>query len=183
MAQHGVVLDNNSTYNLSTKDTTYNLSFGMSINRGDSPGGSGNYELLRNKPQINGVTLLGNVLLPDLGLRAVYYGTTQDWNSQVMLESEAGVVYIYSDYKTIIKDGQEVTIPSVKIGDGTSYLIDLPFVSEVNLDAISDLTDQLLDHINDATVHVTQAEKTFWNNKVTTQLMIDDPENLILTKL
>ena len=40
-----------------------------------------------------------------------------------------------------------------------AYVQDLPFVNE-------DLRDKILEHINNPEIHVTMAEKLFWNNKI-----------------
>ena len=56
---------------------------------------------------------------------------TAYWDSQPTLVSLQDVLYVYSDY-------------GIKIGDGTTYLADLPFYS----------------------VWVTESEKTYWNDKV-----------------
>ena len=49
-------------------------------------------------------------------------------------------------------------IPAVKIGDGLAYLIDLPFIDAS--------VTRLMEHINNTQIHITQAEREFWNNKV-----------------
>lgn len=78
--------------------------------------------------------------------------TTEGWNSLTGYISEEGVVYIYSDYKQN-EDGENV--PGFKVGDGLAYLADLPF------------SDDLMErHIRNQDIHVTLAEKQFWNNKV-----------------
>lgn len=79
----------------------------------------------------------------------------------------AGEVIVYNDYKTKTYEVEEygeivtktVLIPNVKIGDGNSYVQDLPFVD-------TDLRDTLMEHINNQELHTTLQEKTFWNNKI-----------------
>jgi hypothetical protein len=66
-------------------------------------------------------------------------------------------------------------IAGLKIGDGTSYLIDLPFVTDK-------MASILLNHIGDNSAHLTDAEREFWNNKITCYLDHNDLENLILSK-
>lgn len=76
-----------------------------------------------------GVALLWSKIKQIVNKNLVYYSkTTQEWNSDVFLISEQNVLYIYTDYKTIIKNNQEIFIPGLKIGDGKTYLIDLPFI-------------------------------------------------------
>lgn len=107
----------------------------------------------------------------EVNLRHIYYDTKDNWNSQIALISERGAVYIYSDqFET---DG--VVIPGIKIGDGSAYLIDIPFISQ-------NLADRLLAHIEDSSVHVSSNDREFWNNKVTAFSDTSDPENLVLTK-
>lgn len=61
----------------------------------------------------------------------IYYSKTKnEWDSDKFLISEKNVIYIYSDYKIIEKQGKEVIFPGIKIGDGISYLIDLPFLDD-----------------------------------------------------
>ena len=55
----------------------------------------------------------------------IYSGTSAYWAAQPELTSEDKAIYIYTDYDT--KDGED--IPALKIGDGTSYVVDLPFTA------------------------------------------------------
>lgn len=132
------------------------------------------YNNLENKPSINGSTIQGAVSLEQLGLRGVLYNTKENWNSQPSLMSKEGTIYIYSNYGTIVIDGITKNVPGIKIGDGTSYLIDMPFVN-------SDFTEQLMAHINNTIVHVTPSEKTFWNNKSSAFLDTTEGETLVLS--
>lgn len=108
----------------------------------------------------------------------IYYSkTTQQWNSDISFISQKNVLYLYMDYKTIEKDGSEVFIPGLKIGDGTTYLVDLPFLNDV-----SDFNQQILDHINNLSIHVSAADRIFWNNKLNLSQLQLDNENLILNR-
>ena len=102
-------------------------------------------------------------------------GTTAEWNSQPQFIPDDGMIIVYTDKRQTTKDGQIINIPKIKIGDGNAHCVDLPFIDD-------DLFNIIHNHINDSTIHVTQGEKDFWNNKVTT---IDNliEENLILTRL
>lgn len=57
----------------------------------------------------------------------IYYSNTAGWDGQPSLIAERGAIYVYSDHRTAVIDGNTVTIPGMKIGDGSTYLIDLPF--------------------------------------------------------
>ena len=89
------------------------------------------YNRLINKPIINSVVIQGALTAEDLGLGRVYYDTTAAWDAQPTLVAERSVIYIYSD-ATWHDDGNgnQIPIAGLKIGDGTSYLIDMPFVSD-----------------------------------------------------
>ena len=102
--------------------------------------------------------------------------TTSNWNSAGGFIPLAGEVIIYTDYQTktwtVEEYGETVTktanIPGIKIGDGRAYVQDLPFVDE-------ELREKLMNHINNMDIHVTLADKEFWNNKVN----IDDSDELV----
>ena len=89
--------------------------------------------------------------------------TTANWNAARGFRPLAGEVIIYTDYQSYSTEeyGETVTkyIPGIKIGDGSTYVQDLPFVDK-------DLRDKLMAHINNMDIHVTLAEKAFWNNKL-----------------
>lgn len=134
------------------------------------------YNSLVHKPSINSVTLQGALTAEDLGLGSVYYDTKVHWDLQPNLVTERSAIYIYSDYQRMVdRNGNVVEIAGIKIGDGASYLIDMPFVTEATSTAI-------INHIANSEVHVTSEEKTFWNNKVSSYLDSGDLENLVLSK-
>ena len=81
----------------------------------------------------------------------IYFDTTSNWNAQAQLISEANAIYIYTD----AYQSNSTNIPCIKIGDGLAYLIDMPFISKLEID-----------HRNNTDIHITSAERTFWNNKV-----------------
>ena len=96
----------------------------------------------------------------------VHINTTAVWNSAPQLIATSKHIYVYSDY---YEDN-----PGIKIGDGTTYLIDLPFVEGND--------ERFLEHIRNMIVHVTAEERSFWNNKVTCYISPVDPERVIFTK-
>lgn len=97
--------------------------------------------------------------------------TTEGWNNQTLLISEARTIYVYTDYQTETDaEGNVKNVPGIKIGDGKAYLIDLPF------------TDALMvQHMSDLDIHVTPEEKAFWNNKVRTYYSSIEEDTLIFT--
>ena len=104
---------------------------------------------------------------------SIQYDTTENWNSRVNLVSEIGTIYYYEDYFQETDDqGNIITRPGIKIGDGMAYLIDLPFInSQGNID----------EHINNKSIHITEAERLFWNNKCRVDESYIDNENLIFS--
>ena len=109
--------------------------------------------------------------------KIVYYSNSkQVWNLEPQLISEKDVLYIYTDYKTVNIDDEQITIPGLKIGDGKSYLIDLPFFND-----ISNFNDIFMDHINNKVIHVSMEDRMFWDNKLNLFLR-EQEQNLILNR-
>ena len=106
--------------------------------------------------------------IADTEITKVLYADTATWNSQAQLVSQQGYIYIYSDYK---QDSSGNDIPGIKVGDGNAYLIDLPFSTK--------LIDE---HIADAIIHITSAERDFWNNKVTCYIDENNITRLVFSK-
>ena len=130
------------------------------------------YNDLINKPSINDVELQGNQTSEDLQI--VLRATTEYWSGQTTLISKPGALYVYTDYQTVDNgDGTFTMYPAIKVGDGTSYVVDLPFTSSDN--------PVVAAHIIDGTVHVTAAEKEFWNQKWSGYVDDNNPENLFFT--
>lgn len=103
----------------------------------------------------------------DLRIPKIYFGLTAYWNAERTLIGEQNAIYIYSDYQVV--DGKNVA--GIKVGDGVTYLIDSPFIDVL-----------YYEHINDRTMHITDEEREFWNNKVTAFYSLQEEETLILTK-
>lgn len=104
------------------------------------------------------------------------YGTTEHWDEMLGFIPAAGVVVIYSDYHKFDKDGQSVLVPGLKVGNGEDYLIDLPFVSE-------DTETLILEHVADTLSHVSEEDRTRWDNKVNIdESEVDSDEHLIINR-
>ena len=104
------------------------------------------YEILDNKPQINGVELIGNKTSEDLHIVACK--TSAEWAALTTLVSMPGEVYVYSDGGT---DAQGNPIPMIKVGDGNAYVVDLPFTTAIDF-------------------RITQADIDNWNGKVSVRI-------------
>lgn len=124
---------------------------------------------LRNKLKISGQGSLPIVI----DRTGIHYATTATWNAEPDLVGELGHLYIYSDHsKKEMEDGSIVDVPAIKVGDGVSLLIDAPFMLSAD-------DQDWIDHINNHTIHITQAEREYWNNKVASNVN-ENNEELIL---
>lgn len=89
----------------------------------------------------------------------IKYGTTEYWNSQTGFVPDEGEIIIYTDKGTKVVDGETVYVPGIKVGSGNGYVQDLAFVDD-------DIADGLLAHASNTSIHVSELEKTIWNNKI-----------------
>ena len=98
-----------------------------------------------------------------------------EWANQTQMVSQPNTVYIYRDHRTTTDgQGNTVNIAGFKLGDGSAYVVDLPFLS-VDEETFNQ-------HVNDSTIHITSAERTFWNNKDRCYLDENAAETLVFTK-
>lgn len=94
--------------------------------------------------------------LADISIKT---GSTAFWDAAVGYIPKPGELIIYNDYRKETRDGIIHNIPGMKIGTGNAYVQDLMFITDIQSDA-------LLEHIRNHDIHVTQAEKEFWNRKL-----------------
>lgn len=121
-------------------------------------------------------TITGSTMLPKtIDSTAIHYDTKTNWDRQTYLIAEKGHLYIYKDAETAYIDGKKVLYPGIKIGDGSSYLIDMPFA------LLGRDHQRLIDHIHDYTIHVGSVDRVNWNDKVSVSV-IQDTEELKFTK-
>ena len=146
-------------------------------------------------PLLNGVPLVGSVDLPQIGLRAIYYDKTENWNRQLDFIGQEGCLYIYSDYAIKEDDeGNEIRIPNVKIGDGTTPLIDTAYLVSDRADNLinsimAELEEQLTENVQANVIEaleqdkrlVTAEDRSNWNRKVTGYVDPENEGNLILS--
>lgn len=111
----------------------------------------------------------------------ILWNTTAYWESQRSLITQQGVLYVYNDYRVV--DG--VKYPNFKIGDGTTYLVDLPFnsIDQAIAEKVDELQAAVQEHVADTTSHVSESDRESWNNKVTSYISEEEPEQLVLSKL
>lgn len=112
-------------------------------------GGTSDYERLRNRPQINGVTLQGNQSSSDLHI--VSENTEEGWEDMPDYTPKRGEICVYTDTNKI------------KIGDGVVAIVDLPYVTN---DGMEELSNAFRAHRNNYEIHIDEEEREFWNNKL-----------------
>lgn len=69
--------------------------------------------------------------------------TTMAWDSEPTLVAEQGIIYVYTDARTVLNQ----TAPRVKIGDGETLLKDLQFIDEDINTAIRNLETRIDDKV------------------------------------
>ena len=89
----------------------------------------------------------------------IRFDTTAGWRENLTFVPANGEIIIYTDRATV----NGANVPGIKIGDGTTYGIDLPFVGD---DIAANIMSILQAHVSNTDVHVTPQEKQFWNNKI-----------------
>lgn len=127
----------------------------------------------------DGIAYLWSKLENKISDNLIYYAkTTAQWNSDLTKIVEKNVLYIYTDYRVIKKDDKDYWMPGLKLGDGTSYLIDLPILND---EEDSEFNQLVRDHLNNNIIHITPEERNFWNNKLNYQQGIQN-EILVLNR-
>ena len=77
------------------------------------------------------------------------------------IKPELGQLVIFTNLRERTKsDGTTITSAGIKVGDGNTTIEQLPFIDWF-----------YWDHINDKNIHVTAEQKTFWNNKITCEVL------------
>lgn len=117
------------------------------------------YNNLSNLPSINGVVLKGSMSYVDLFLAKESVNTKEYWEENIHYVPEPGEIIIYTNRRTI----NNVDYVGIKIGDGNSYVVDLPFLGD---DSTLMLYDLIQAHKENNVAHITQSERAFWNNKI-----------------
>lgn len=112
--------------------------------------------------------LLNKQYIGDLLSAKIRINTTANWDADKSYVPDAGVLIIYTDGTT---EGDK-PVPKIKVGNGNTYLIDLPF-SDIDIKNLLDT------HISNRTIHITEEERANWDNKaVITQLTNENLNNV-----
>ena len=130
------------------------------------------YKMLRNIPTINGVPVIGDKTLSDYRSNVISTNTTEAWRMNPTYIPSNGEIVIYTDKETIETEDEVIPVPGIKIGDGKAYVADLPFISSG--------VEELRMHEADNERHITEEERTRWNNKLN---YILNEEELVFNRL
>lgn len=82
------------------------------------------------------------------------------------IQPELGQLVIFTNLERTKSDGTTITSAGIIVGDGIKTIEQLPFIDWF-----------YWDHINDKNIHVTAEQKTFWDNKITCEVL-DETLNL-----
>lgn len=96
-------------------------------------------------------------------------GSTAQWNSEPTYIPAEGQMIIYTDI--VGEDGK--THSNIKIGDGSAYIVDLPFITDYPVSVVEKKID---DHTADTDAHVSKEDREEWSKKLNTSI---NEENLI----
>ena len=77
----------------------------------------------------SGAGLRAAVDVMNIGALPLHFGSTAYWNSAPDFVGKKDHIYVYTDYAEIERDGAKIPVPNIKIGDGSAFLIDNPFIT------------------------------------------------------
>ena len=121
-------------------------------------------------------------VIGDITGKNIMIVTSAEWQEHYNYVGPRGTIMIYSDHGTITEtvNNEEVTktVPGMKVADGSTPVIDLPFIGD---DVAAAIRSELNDHINDNIRHITAEERAFWNNKINCDDTISN-NNLLLNR-
>lgn len=138
----------------------------ITVTKGD--GTSNNLQIPIATNSSNGLLSSADKIKYDTYDKKILSDTTDNWELYPNTISEKNTIYIYTDYQ--INDDLTY-VPGIKIGDGESTIVELPFIDDyIN----SRITNILLNAI-------TEEERQFWNNKVSCYMDENASETLIFT--
>lgn len=103
--------------------------------------------------------LITDILNENSNSITVKHGTTEYWNGLRNYIPASNEIVVYDDYYTKEVNGNTVYYPNIKIGSGNAYVQDLIFVGQYQ-------AEQLLEHIRNNQIHVSQQDRSKWNGKL-----------------
>lgn len=115
-------------------------------------------------------SISGGINPAPIDMSHVHYDTKSNWDRQTFLIAQRGHLYVYKDAEVTYINGRRVVYPGIKIGDGSSYLIDMPY-SLVESDH-----EKLINHIQNSAIHVGTGDRMNWNDKVSVSVVQSNEE-------
>ena len=95
--------------------------------------------------------------------------TKEHWDNASGFIPFEGELIVYEDYPgnypdltselTLVGTSEDMVVTGVKVGDGKTYVQDLPFIGD-------DIRDKLIKHISDMEVHLLVGDREFWDTKI-----------------
>lgn len=83
----------------------------------------------------------------------IIYKTTSEWDAEPTLVGYRGYLYVYLDADSYVDEhGNTVYVPAIKLGDGETPLIDLPFMT-------AQTSQEVIHHLEDAYAHWQEGER------------------------
>lgn len=86
--------------------------------------------------QVNSKSVIGNAKVGSVAITRtnsifkIIADTTEKWNADPTFIPKTGTMIVYTDKYSYEQNGQIHYSPGIKIADGNSYLIDLPFITD-----------------------------------------------------
>ena len=112
-------------------------------------------------------------IIGDITGKNMMIGTTAEWQAHAAYIAPEGTICVYTDASTYTDSNDNtIVVPGIKISNGINVITDSPFIGD-------DIKQILNNHINNDTIHITSAERTFWNNKINCDI---NDENLIFNR-
>ena len=108
---------------------------------------TGDYNSLLNRPNVK-----------------VSEGTKEFWNTNKTYVPISGEIVIVSDFSEL----NGINIPNLKIGDGSAFVADLPYLID---------NSEIAEHLKNQNIHISQQDRDNWNSKVSASI---SEETLIL---
>ena len=103
-------------------------------------------------------------LVGDITNKNILLGTKAEWQQHYNYVAPEGTILVYTNQGSYVDDNNNtIIVPRIKISDGSTPNIDLPFIGD---DIYHEIMNTLNNHINDNIRHITEEERTFWNNKL-----------------
>lgn len=87
------------------------------------------------------------------GTCRILYKTTAEWDADPTLVGQSHYIYVYLDADSYVDEhGETVYVPAIKLGDGTTLLINTPMMTAAT-------SSTVLAHLEDTYIHIQAGER------------------------